>query len=61
LAIDPALRHVVGGRAKLADKYAASTSEVGRLEREILSTKDNLRKLMGVLGQGSTRSTSENR
>ena len=30
LAIDPAMRHVVGGRATLADKYAASTSEVGR-------------------------------
>ena len=30
LAIDPAMRHVVGGRAALADKYAASTSEVGR-------------------------------
>ena len=32
LAIDPAMRHVVGGRAALADKYAASTSEVGRFE-----------------------------
>lgn len=51
LAIDPAMRHVVGGRATLADKYAASTSEVGRLETEILSTKDNLRKLMDLSGQ----------
>jgi len=51
LAIDPAMRHVVGGRATLADKYAASTSEVGRFETEILSTKDNLRKLMDLPGQ----------
>lgn len=51
LAIDPAMRHVVGGRATLADKYAASTSEVGRFETEILSTKDNLRKLMDLSGQ----------
>ena len=35
LAIDPAMRHVVGGRAALADKYAASTGEVGRFETEI--------------------------
>ena len=50
LAIDPAMRHVVGGRAMLADKYAASTSEVGRFETEILDTKDNLRKLMDLSG-----------
>ena len=51
LAIDPAMRHVVGGRAVLADKHAASTSEVGRFETEILSKKDNLRKLMDLSGQ----------
>ena len=28
LSVDPAIRHVVGGRAALADKRAASTSEV---------------------------------
>jgi len=50
LAIDPAMRYVVGGRAALADKYAASTSEVGRFETDILSTKDNLKKLMDLSG-----------
>ncbi len=33
LAVDPAMRHVVGGRAAQADKEAASTSGVGRFER----------------------------
>jgi len=32
LAVDPAMRHVVGGRAAQADKEAASTSGVGRFE-----------------------------
>ena len=31
------MRHVVGGRAALTDKQAASTSEVGHFETEILS------------------------
>jgi hypothetical protein len=51
LSIDPAMRHVVGGRAVLADKHAASSSEVGRFETEILSKKNNLRKLMDLSGQ----------
>ena len=50
LAIDPAMRYVVGGRAALADKYAASTSEIGRFETDILSTKDNRKKLMDLSG-----------
>lgn len=37
LAVDPAMRHVVGGRAAQADKKAVSTSGVGRFETEILS------------------------
>ena len=45
------MRYVVGGRAALADKYAASTSEVGRLETDILSTKNNVRKLMDLSGK----------
>ena len=45
LSVDPAMRHVVGGRAMRADKCAASTSEVGRFETENLSMKDNLKKL----------------
>jgi hypothetical protein len=51
LAVDPAIRHVVGGRAALADKYAASTSEVGRRETDILSTKENLTMLMNLSGR----------
>ena len=46
LCIDPALRHVVGGRAALSDKRAASASEVGRFETETLSSQSNLRTLM---------------
>ena len=30
LSVDPAMRHVVGGRATLPEKQVASTSEVGR-------------------------------
>ena len=51
LAVDPAMRHVVGGRAALADKYAASTSEVGRFETDILSTRENLTTLMNLSGR----------
>jgi hypothetical protein len=51
LCVDPAMRHVVGGRASQPDKQAASTSEVGRFETEILSTKENLRALMNLSGQ----------
>ena len=51
LSVDPAMRHVVGGRAALADKYAASTSEVGRFETDILSTKENLTALMNLSGE----------
>ena len=51
LSVDPAMRHVVGGRATLADKHAASTSEVGRFETETLSTKSNLTALMDFSGE----------
>lgn len=37
LSVDPAMRHVVSGRAALADKHAASTSEVDRFETETLT------------------------
>ena len=43
LSVDPAMRHVVGGRARFPEKQAASTSEVGRFETETLSTKSNRR------------------
>ncbi len=49
LCLDPALRAVVGGRAK--DNQAASTSEMARFETETLSTKENLKHLMNLSGQ----------
>ena len=51
LCVDPAMRHVVGGRASQPEKQAASTSEVGRFETEILSTKENLTALMNLSGR----------
>ncbi len=51
LCVDPAMRHVVGGRAALSDKRAASASEVGRFETETLSTKRNLTALMKLSGR----------
>ena len=51
LAVDPALRHVVGGRAARADKEAASPSGVGRFETEMLSQRHNLTALMNLSGQ----------
>jgi hypothetical protein len=49
LALDPALRTVIGGRAK--DNTAASTREMARFETETLSTKENLKHLMDLSGQ----------
>ena len=51
LCVDPAMRHVVGGRASQPEKQAASTSEVGRFETETLSTKSNLTALLNLSGQ----------
>jgi hypothetical protein len=51
LCVDPAMRHVVGGRATLPEKQAASTSEVGRFETEILSTKESLTALTNLSGR----------
>ena len=51
LCVDPALRHVVGGRASQPEKQAASSSEVGRFETETLSTKRNLTALMNFSGR----------
>src|SRR6516225_7369039 len=44
LCLDPALRAVVGGRAK--DKQAASPSEMARFETETLSTDENRKHFM---------------
>jgi hypothetical protein len=49
LCLDPALRTVVGGRAK--DNTAASASEMARFETETLSTKENLRYLSDLSGK----------
>ena len=51
LSIDPAMRHVVGGRAAQPEKQAASASEVGRFETETLSSKSNLTALMKLSGR----------
>jgi hypothetical protein len=49
LCLDPALRTVVGGRAK--DNTAASASEMAHFETETLSTKKNLKHLMDLSGR----------
>ena len=51
LAVDPAMRHVVGGRAAEADNEAASMSVVGRFETELLSQRCNLTALMNLSSQ----------
>ncbi len=49
LCVDPAMRAVVGGRAK--DRTAASTSEMARFETDTLGTRENLTHLSDVLGR----------
>jgi hypothetical protein len=51
LCVDPAMRHVVGGRASQPEKQAASSSEVGRFVTETLSTQRNLTALMKLSGR----------
>jgi hypothetical protein len=48
LRVDPAMRRVVGGRAK--EREAASTSEMTRFETEMLSSRKNLTALMNLSG-----------
>jgi Transposase DDE domain group 1 len=48
LRLDPAMRTVVGGRAK--DATAASTSEMARFETQTLSTQENLKHLTDLPG-----------
>ena len=48
LRVDPAMRRVVGGRAK--EKEAASMSEMSRFETEMLSSRKNLTALMNLSG-----------
>ena len=49
LFVDPATRHVVGERAK--EKTAASVSQMGRFETEILTQPQNLKALINQPGQ----------
>jgi hypothetical protein len=49
LCVDPAMRHVAGGRA--IERSAASTSLMGRFETEILTQPENLRLLMDLPGE----------
>jgi hypothetical protein len=49
LSVDPAMRYVVGERAK--DKRAASVSQMGRFETEILTQPQNLEALIKQPGQ----------
>jgi hypothetical protein len=46
LSVDPAMRQVVGGRAREAN--AASTSQMGRFETEVLTQAGNLAALMDL-------------
>jgi hypothetical protein len=48
LALDPAMRHVAGGRA--VERSAASTSVMSRFETEILAQPGNLAFLMNLPG-----------
>src|SRR5271155_314715 len=48
LSVDPAMRFVVGGRA--CERNAASTSQMGRFETEVLTQKDNLAMLTKLPG-----------
>ena len=48
LSVDPAIRQVVGGRA--INHAAASTSQVGRFETEILTLPENRTALMNLSG-----------
>ena len=49
LAVDPTMRHVVGGRA--TEHTAASTSQMGRFETEVLTQPSNLKALTKLTGK----------
>ena len=49
LALDPVMRQIVGGRA--VDRQAASASQMGRFETEVLTTEDNLSALADMPGR----------
>src|SRR5271155_1232377 len=49
LSVDPTMRHVVGGRA--TEHAAASTSQMGRFETEVLTQPGNLKALTKLSGK----------
>ena len=49
LSLDPVMRWIVGGHA--VTKQAASTSQMGRFETEVLATEENLAALPDLSGQ----------
>lgn len=49
LSVDPTMRHVVGGRA--TEHTAASTSQMGRFETEVLTQPGNLKVLTKLSGK----------
>src|SRR5208337_403580 len=49
LAVDPTMRQLVGGRAR--EHTAASTSQMGRFETEVLTQSENLKALANLSGQ----------
>ena len=49
LSLDPAMRWIVGGKA--VERQAASTSQMGRFETEVLATEENLAALADLSGQ----------
>ncbi len=49
LAVDPTMRQVVGGRAR--ERTAASTSQMGRFETDVLTQPGNLKVLTDLSGQ----------
>jgi len=48
LSVDPTMRHVVG---RANDRHAASTSQMGRFETEVLTQQENLAVLMDLSGR----------
>ena len=49
LSLDPVMRWIVGGKA--IERQAASTSQMGRFETEVLATEENLAALADLSGQ----------
>ena len=47
------MRWIVGGKA--IERQAASTSQMGRFETELLATDENVEALVDMTGCGSTR------